>query len=60
MAIPLNHYKNIYMEAINTLFTASQKIIDIVANQRKKRLQLPEFIINIQKFHKDHLKNVSY
>jgi len=56
----LTHYKIIYMETMNTLFSASQKIIDIMTKQRKKRLQLPEFIKNIQKFHKDNLKNEFY
>jgi hypothetical protein len=53
----LHSYKDIYLRAMNTLFSASQKIIDIMAKQRKKRLSLPEFIKNIQKFHKDNLKN---
>jgi len=52
----LSRYKNIYIKVINTLFLASQKIIDIISQQRAKRLQLPEFIKNIQKFHKDNLK----
>lgn len=56
----LTHYKIIYMETVNTLFSASQKIIDIMTKQRKKRLHLPEFIKNIQKFHKDNLRNEFY
>lgn len=56
----LTHYKTIYLQTMNTLFSASQKIIDIVAKQRNKRLQLPEFIKNINKFHKDNLKSEFY
>jgi len=52
----LYSYKTIYLQSMNTLFSASQKIIDIVAKQRQKRLELPEFVKNIQKFHKDNLK----
>ena len=50
-------FKDIYLQAMNTLFSASQKIIDIVAKQRNKRLELPTFVKNIQRFHKDNLKS---
>jgi len=50
------NYKNIYLNAMKALNTASKKIIEILQKQRSKRLQLPEFIRNIQKFHKDNLK----
>ena len=56
----LSKYKDIYLQTMNTLFSASQKIIDIVAKQRKKRLSLPEFVKNIQRFHKDNLKSEFY
>lgn len=56
----LSSYKDIYLQAMNTLFTASQKIIDIIAKQRKKRLELPTFVKNIQRFHKDNLKSEFY
>jgi len=52
----LQKYKKIYVNAMKTLRFASQKIIKIIEKQREKRLQLPEFVINIQKFHKDNLK----
>jgi hypothetical protein len=56
----IQKYKKIYINAMKTLRFASNKIIQIIENQRNKRLQLPEFVINIQKFHKDNLKNVFY
>ena len=49
-------YKNIYLSAINTLQIASKEIIKLMKKQRTKRLQLPQFVRNIQIFHKDNLK----
>jgi hypothetical protein len=49
-------YKNKYSDAMRALLTASKKIIEILRKQRTKRMQLPEFIRNFQKFHKDNLK----
>lgn len=53
----LKKYKNIYMMALDKIFIASDKIISILEKQRKKKLQLPQFVKNIQKFHKDNLNN---
>lgn len=47
----LNTYKQLYMMSIDKLFVASNRIIKILENQRKKRLQLPDFVKNITKFH---------
>jgi len=52
----LNKYKQLYMMSINKLFVASDRIIKILEKQRKKRLQLPDFVKNIQKFHINNLK----
>ena len=52
----LNRYKQIYMSTIKKLFVASNRIIKILENQRKKRLQLPDFVKNITKFHIDNLR----
>ena len=52
----LKAYKNKYSDAMKALLTASKKIIEILRKQRTKRMQLPEFIRNFQKFHKDNLK----
>jgi hypothetical protein len=49
-------YKKSYSNAMKALLTASKKIIEILRKQRTKRMQLPEFIRNFQKFHKDNLK----
>ena len=53
----LNKYKQLYMMAIDKLFVASDRIREIMKEQRKKRLQLPDFVKNIKKFHIDHLKD---
>ena len=52
----LNHYKKIYMTSINILQSASEEIIKLMKKQRVKRMQIPHFVNNIQKFHKDNLK----
>lgn len=52
----LKRYKHIYIKAVNTLFIASTRILEIIKEQRKKRLQLPDFVKNIQKFHINNLK----
>ena len=52
----LYRYKNIYLMAINTITLASDEIIKLMKKQRDKRLQLPEFIRNFQKFHIKNLK----
>ena len=52
----LNILKNVYIVAINGLDQASNEIIKLMKKQRDKRLQLPQFIRNFQKFHKDNLK----
>jgi len=52
----LQIYKKYYYESINALMNGSEKIIEILKKQRNKRLQLPQFIRNIQKFHKQNLK----
>jgi hypothetical protein len=52
----LKEYKNKYSDAMKALLTASKKIIEILRKQRTKRMQLPLFIKNFQKFHKDNLK----
>ena len=49
-------YKNIYCYSMKSLLNANKKIIDILQKQRTKRMQLPKFIRNFQKFHKDNLK----
>jgi hypothetical protein len=49
-------YKNLYCYAMKSLLKANKKIIDILQKQRSKRMQLPKFIKNFQKFHKDNLK----
>jgi hypothetical protein len=50
-------YKNLLMFAMKCLLKANKKIIDILQKQRHKRMQLPQFIRNFQKFHKDNMKN---
>jgi hypothetical protein len=52
----IQKYKKMYVNTMKTLRYASQKIIKIFEKQRIKRLQLSEFVKNIQKFHKDNLK----
>jgi len=41
---------------MNTVIQASDEIIKLMKKQRDKKLQLPQFIRNFQKFHKDNLK----
>lgn len=53
----LRCYKKIYMSTIKKMFIASERIINILNKQRKKRLQIPDFVKNIKKFHIDHLKD---
>jgi len=55
-SVTLFKYKNIYMSAMKSLLKANKKIIDILQKQRSKRMQLPRFIKNFQKFHKDNMK----
>jgi len=55
-SVTLFKYKNIYMSAMKSLLKANKKIIDILQKQRSKRMQLPKFIRNFQKFHKDNMK----
>lgn len=52
----LDGYKLMYIKSIDKLIVATEKIIEISRKQRDKRLQLPEFIRNIQKFHVANLK----
>lgn len=52
----LRCYKKIYMATIKKMFVASDRIINILNKQRKKRLQLPDFVENIKKFHINNLK----
>jgi hypothetical protein len=49
-------YKDMYMQSIDKLFVATEKILEIIRKQRNKRLQLPDFVKNIQKFHVNNLK----
>ena len=49
-------YKDMYMQSIDKLFVATEKILEIIRKQRNKRLQLPDFVRNIQKFHVNNLK----
>ena len=56
LSIIIYQYKNIYIKAIDILFVATEKIIEIIRKQRDKRLQLPDFVRNIQKFHVNNLK----
>ena len=56
----IQRYKKIYINTMKTLRFASNKIIQIIEKQRKKRLDLPEFVKNIQRFHKDNLKSEIY
>jgi hypothetical protein len=50
-------YKQLYMMAIDKLFVASDRIREIMREQRKKRLQLPDFVKNIKKFHINNLRD---
>ena len=52
----LKRFKNIYIKAVDTLFIASTRILQIMREQREKRLQLPDFVENIKKFHINNLK----
>lgn len=51
-------YKNIYINALNTLRFASKRIIEILKEQRDNKAYLPQFVKNIQKFHVKNLKNI--
>jgi hypothetical protein len=53
----LDKYKDIYINALNMLNDASDEIIKLMKTIRNKRFQLPIYIKNLLKYHKDNLKS---
>jgi len=52
----LEQYKNTYSIALNMLNDASDEIIKLMKIIRKKRFQLPTYVKNLLKYHKDNLR----
>jgi hypothetical protein len=54
----ITEYKNAYINALNMLNDASDEIIKLMKVIRTKRFQLPTYIKNLLKYHKDNLKTI--
>jgi hypothetical protein len=52
----LDKYKDVYINVLNMLNDASNEIIKLMKIIRTKRFQLPTYIKNLLKYHKDNLK----
>jgi hypothetical protein len=55
----LEQYKDIYCIVLNMLNDASDEIIKLMKIIRKKRFQLPTYVKNLLKYHKDNLKSIN-
>jgi hypothetical protein len=54
----ISKYKNAYSIALNMLNDASDEIIKLMKTIRTKRFELPTYVKNLMKYHKDNLKTI--